>query len=205
MPRRIKDLFTVPLAVDPNSSLGDPAGDAPADGVKVIVKGHTLTRTENLSADAIRRRAEGQARGIINSMKRRNGDPDAPADSNATRKAKKVKLKYTIAKELIDIQNKYRRMADIAADEINKIITDEHAKHSDKIAAVAHVMDRAYGKSTQVNVNANTDPDSKPKELSPEQLTKRIADAIKRVEAATGRIPETPASEDTPPDIRFRH
>jgi hypothetical protein len=174
-------------------------------GYTPFVKGNTKAAAENMSPESNYRRMRALGKATMNFVKRFNNLPGAPKTTSAEKKAKKIRLRYRVAAEAQQLQNKARGMAMQALDEVSRIITDPNAQHAVKIQAAALLWDRAYGKASQVNINASIDPDAKAKDLTPEQLAKRIEATLKRVEEVTGRVPETPESEEQPPDIRLRH
>lgn len=89
-----------------------------------------------------------------------------------------------------------------AIERVAQILDDENASDMAAIAAFHALSDRAYGKPTQTNVNANLDMDKKTSELTGNELERRIAEALQGVERVTKRKRETLISEDGPTNLR---
>lgn len=102
-------------------------------------------------------------------------------------------------KELTEI---CRMEARPAIEALRDIINSETAADSAKIQAIGILMDRAYGKATQTNVNAQVNADGKPTEIDDRELNNRIEAAIKRIEAVTARAPTEVGGEEQPTDLR---
>lgn len=103
------------------------------------------------------------------------------------------------AREMVDLaRQKARKAMKVYED----VIDAETAADTAKIQAANAILDRAYGKATQTSVNTQVNADGKPTEIDDKELTRRIDEAVQRVEAVTRRTPEAPASEDRPSDLR---
>ena len=114
---------------------------------------------------------------------------------------KRVRLRTTIAKEAREIQEIARTHATAVMDKLAEIVGNSH-NESAVIAAGQVLLDRAYGKSAQTNINANVDTHGKNTDVSQGELDKRIEQTLKRVEAITGGAPKAPKSEERPSDVR---
>lgn len=113
----------------------------------------------------------------------------------------RVRLKETVAKEAREIQEMARMAADKAMECLVGMIDDPDTRSSDKISAINILLDRAYGKATQTNVNTNIDA-GKEADVSEAELNRRIKAALTRVEAITGGAGEAQQSEERPVDVR---
>lgn len=115
---------------------------------------------------------------------------------------KRARLRATVAKEARDIQNLARTHAHEAMIRLAEIINDRGTQDSVAIAAAVVMFDRAYGKASQTNINMNADVDGKPSEITANQLDKRVAEVLARVEALTGGASKAPKGKKRPPDLR---
>lgn len=107
-----------------------------------------------------------------------------------------------VVKEAKDMQDKARSLADEALDAIRRVMKSDESSDQAVLQAANSILDRAYGKAAQTNINANVNADAKPTEISGPELDKRIAEALNRVEELTRRTSEASESEDRPTDIR---
>ena len=121
---------------------------------------------------------------------------------STVRKQKRTRVEVSIVKEAREIQDIARRSAPEALKALDTILKSEVASDMAKIAAANTILDRGYGKSTQVNVNASVNTDGKPQEIDGKELDKRIISTLNRVEAITGRKREKIQSEERPADVR---
>jgi hypothetical protein len=128
------------------------------------------------------------------------------ASSMANRKPKhpRVRLRETVAKEARDIQDMARRHATAAMERMAHIVNNPASPENAQIAAAAVILDRAYGRPNQTNTNLNVDANGKPTEVSTTELDRRIAEALRAVEALTGRARQAPKGKEQPADIRER-
>lgn len=101
-----------------------------------------------------------------------------------------------------ELQEKCRQEAEDALEELRRIYKSDTAADTAKLSAISMILDRAYGKATQTNVNAQVNGDGKPSEVDEAELNRRIKDALKRVEAATSGEGQPSLSEDGPSDLR---
>jgi hypothetical protein len=131
----------------------------------------------------------------------------------AGKKVKTVKQKQkaknekwlTVAKEAREIQNRAREYAYMSIEELAVIIKDPATPKAVKVSAIALMHERAYGKPSQVNVNANVHNSGKPNELGKDELDARIATTLERVENLTKRAREEAPSQEQPADVRKLH
>lgn len=114
----------------------------------------------------------------------------------------RIKLRITVAREAREIQDLARTHADQAMKRMAEIINDPHSPDNIAVAAAEVIFNRAYGKPNQTNTNLNVDANGKPTEVSGSELDKRIAEALKRVEAIAGRAAEAPKGKKQPADLR---
>ena len=113
---------------------------------------------------------------------------------------KRVYAKVT--KTHLEIQERIRAKADALLDVLEELALSDTSSENARLAAVQQLMDRAYGKATQTNVNANLDSDAKPKDISTRELDKRIEETLERVERVTGGVQEEAESPERSIDIR---
>ena len=123
---------------------------------------------------------------------------------NKKPKHPRVRLRETVAKEARDIQDMARRHATAAMERMAHIVNNPASPENAQIAAAAVILDRAYGRPNQTNTNLNVDANGKPTEVSTTELDRRITEALRAVEALTGRARQAPKSKEQPADIRER-
>ncbi len=166
-------------------------------------KGNKLACTENISDEANRRRMKGAVKGFATKYRTHNGQRIMPMlVKEKIAKRHRARLRENVQLEARELQNLARRMATDAMETLSDIL-DNAQKDSDKIAAIQVILERAYGKATQTNVNANVDANGKSTDVTSKELDTRIAETLKRVESLTGRAPEEKKSEGGPPDVRI--
>lgn len=123
---------------------------------------------------------------------------------NVARKKEKrtrIKLKLTVAREQREIQEVARKNAQAVIERMAEIAQTSFNETA-AIAAAQVILDRAYGKANQTNINASVDANGKPTDISEKELNTRINQALKRVEALTGGAPKAPKGEERPADVR---
>lgn len=155
-----------------------------------------------LTEEANLKRLKALLRGYHTAARLRSGEQ--LVTKNQIRKAKKrqrFKLHMTVAKEAREIQDTARRHAAAAMTRLATIM-ETSVNEAASIAAATVILDRAYGKANQTNINATVDANGKATEVSSKELDTRIEQALKRVEAITGRAPKAPPSKDEPTDVR---
>lgn len=139
-------------------------------------------------------------------MRRRNYDANwdesvTHAKANAMAKRKRVKLAMTVAKEAREIQQKARQYAEPILDRLAEIAQNSFNENA-AIAAANSIIDRAYGKANQTNINATLDANGKAADVSAKELDARIERALKRVAALTAGKGEPVKGEDGSADVR---
>lgn len=165
--------------------------------------GNKAAAADNLTEHESQRRLEGLVRAWETKRRMSNGEKVVTTDEKKKREhRKRVRLRETVALEARELQEIARKNAQAGMERLNKIIEDPASKDSDAIQAIALTFDRAYGKANQVNVNATIDANGKPNEVSQSELDQRIAAALKRIEAITGRTAEAAPKPEQPADIR---
>lgn len=169
-------------------------------GSMFFKEGNKYASKEGMSPEAHERRMAGlrktweQAKLKSNGVKLRN--------TRGVRKMKRTKLRMTLEKELREIQAIARTHADQAMQRLAEIVNDDKQPASVQIVAAQVILNRAYGAPTTTNVNANIDANGKASEITGKELANRIDQALKRVEAVTGRVSEEGKSEERPADLR---
>jgi hypothetical protein len=167
-----------------------------------FLKGNKLACTENISAEANRRRMKGAVKGMATKHRIYNGQRIMPiAVREKIAKRHRARLRENVQLEARDLQNMARRMST----ELLEIL-GEIAAHSEndsaRIAAIDKIFERAYGKATQTNVNANVDANGKSTDVTSKELDTRIAETLKRVESLTGGEAKEEEGERGPSDVR---
>ncbi len=159
-----------------------------------FVPGNQLSIPENLTEHANALRLKALVEGWETARRKRDGEKVVTAREKELKyRRKRLKLKETVAKEAAEIMDIARTHAAAAMERLAGIITNPHSQDSAAIQAISVILDRAYGKASQTNVNTNVNLDGKPAELSAKQLDARVAAALKRIENITGAaVPEAP-------------
>jgi hypothetical protein len=101
-----------------------------------------------------------------------------------------------------EIQAKARKYAPDAVDALGEIVKSKIATDVARISAAQTLLDRAYGRPTQTNVNATVNTDGKPPEITDKELDTRIKETLTRIEGLTKRKREKIQGEDRPTDLR---
>ncbi len=120
------------------------------------------------------------------------------------KKRYRARLMLTVAKEAREIQDMARMRATAVMDRITDIALNSPVE-SVAVAAGNVVLERAYGRANQTNINAHIDANGKANEIDSKELDARITAALKRVEEATGTMggeAEAPPREERPTDLR---
>jgi len=113
----------------------------------------------------------------------------------------RVRLRETVAKEAREIQDYARKHATAAIERMALIVNNPHSPENAQIAAAAVILDRAYGRPNQTNTNLNIDANGKPREISTSEIDRRIEEALRAVEALTGRAPKAAKGKEQPADV----
>jgi hypothetical protein len=178
------------------------------------MKGTQFALATNLTPEANERRAAGLIKTWkILAEKAANGEAVIAAYHPYTQRKFKymkrraprhprIRLRQTVAREAREIQDLARTHADQAMKRMAEIINDPHSPDNIAVAAAEVIFNRAYGKPNQTNTNLNVDANGKPTEVSGTELDKRIAEALKRVEAIAGRAPKAAEGKKQPADLR---
>jgi len=162
--------------------------------------GNKLALKENVSAEGNTKRRSALMRGWATSRRQREGENIVSKVKQ--RKVVNKELRATEAKDAREIQELIRKHVFHGIEEIFRIIADPTASAVAKISAMHLLLDRAYGKSAQTNINANIDANGQPSDITHKELQERIEAAIKRVESITGGTTEAPEGEERPADVR---
>lgn len=165
-------------------------------------KGHKLSTKENTPAASYARKMAAMHRGWGTRVRKASGEKIVSIEQKRKKEERvRVKLRETIVMEAREIQEIARMAASRAMRALENIIDDEGSRTSDKLTAINILLDRAYGKAAQTNVNTNIDANNKEADVSATELDRRIKAALNRVEAITGGAGEAPPGEERPPDI----
>jgi hypothetical protein len=157
----------------------------------------------NMAPEAHKRRMQGLYNGWHIKSQLRKGEKVVlkHAGTNKSRKRKRLRLQETVAKEAREIQEIARKNAAAAMRRMAQIAQTSHNETA-AIAATMLIMDRAYGKATQTNINANLDANGKTTDISQKELDTRIDTALKRIDSLTRGAPKAPKSKAPPIDLR---
>jgi hypothetical protein len=124
---------------------------------------------------------------------------------NAMRRARlKLKQNRAVALEAHELQQMARENAKLAMETLIEISNNKRAPEATRIAASIALLDRGYGRSSQTSITANVS-NGKNSDLTVDELDKRTAKALKRIEELTNRTPKTPAGENRPAHVRKLH
>lgn len=165
-------------------------------------KGHKFSTKENTPAESYSRKMSAMYRGWETRVRKASGEKIVSIEQKRKKEERvRVKLRETIVTEAREIQEMARMAANRAMRVLESIIDNEDSRTSDKLTAINILLDRAYGKAAQTNVNTNIDANSKEADVSATELDRRIKAALNRVEAITGGAGEAPASEERPVDL----
>lgn len=118
------------------------------------------------------------------------------------RRRSRAVLLVNAAKEAREVQQLLKCNMLKGIERLIKIIDSETAPEAAQIAAIGMMMDRAYGKAGQTNLNLNANIDGKAQEASGTELDQRIADALKQLESITGRAAEKTQGKRKPAKLR---
>src|SRR5258708_3362959 len=165
--------------------------------------GNELSKACNLSDASNYKRIKGLMRGWAATARKRRGERimTAAAKKKVERR-QRVRLIENIQTEARDIQNQARGMATEAM-EVMANLMRHSPKGSDRVAAASIILERAYAKATQTNVNAKLNADGKPTEVTSKELDTRITEAVQRVESITGGAPEAEGGEGEAAHLRI--
>lgn len=136
----------------------------------------------------------------------RLGDLDHLSWRPKAMKRKRLKLKEQKARalEAHELQLKARENADLAMETLIEIAGNKRAPEATRIAAASAIMDRGYGKASQTSITASVNGD-KAKDISADELDKRVSATLKRVEELTNRTGKAGKSKKKPADVLKYH
>jgi len=156
----------------------------------------------NLTPEAHSLRMKALWRGWGTRIKKANGEITVTKNMKREEaKRKRIRLTITVAKEAREIQDTARQHAAAAMRRAAEIM--EHSyNEAAALAAATLILDRAYGKANQTNINTNIDANGKATDVSGKELDTRIEQALKRVEQLTGGKTKAPEGKEQPADIR---
>ncbi len=104
-----------------------------------------------------------------------------------------------------EVQERARLHALEAIDALAEIVRAKESNATAKIGATSLLFERAYFKPTRTIINANVNADGAPREITGDELDKRIRETIARVEGVGKRKREKIISEERPADLRKLH
>lgn len=169
-------------------------------GITPFEKGNRAAAYENMSEESHRRRKRGLFRAWAVSARKHKGENIMTAKEIKVKERRvRERLRDNVAAESREIQNLARQHAVEGMQILAELARDETIQPTARIAAIALIHERAYGKATQVN--ANIDANGKPTEVTGKELDTRIAEALKRVENLTTGTPQETTSEARPADV----
>jgi len=113
----------------------------------------------------------------------------------------KMQQKKAIQLELHELQALARENATAAMHTLVEIVKNKRAPEANRIAASAVILDRGYGKASQVSITASV-TNGKADNLDSTELDKRISRALKRVEDLTNRTSKAGPGQKRPVDLR---
>lgn len=167
-----------------------------------FVPGNQLSTLENMPKEAHERRMAAMYKGWKTKVLQSKGVKVVTKKQKENIEIRKrVKLRETIIREAREIQDMARMAAAEAMDCLIAIMKDPDSRPNDRLNAVNILLDRAYGKATQTNVNANVDANGKESDISTAELQRRVEAALNRIEAVAGGTGEEGESQDRPADV----
>jgi hypothetical protein len=127
-----------------------------------------------------------------------------PSYREAAMKRTRLKLdvKKAVALERHELQQLARENATAAMQTLIEITKNKRAPEATRIAASSVILDRGYGKASQTSISASV-TNGNVKEITGNELNKRIEAALKRVEAATTGTPKAGKSANRLTHVRI--
>lgn len=178
------------------------AGDTFPYGVG-FYPGHQRGKEENMTPEAHIKRMQGLRKAWAVKALMDKGVKIVGVKAAARKhKRQRLRLRLTVAKEYREIQDSARRAADAVMKRMYAIVEDPTTQDTAAIAAGQVILERAYGKANQPNTNMNMDMNGKTNEIGTKELDQRVAKALERIEAITGRASTKVRSKEQPADIR---
>lgn len=163
-------------------------------------KGNKAALASNMSEESNRKRTRALIRAwAMNARKHKGENLMTAKEEKVVVRRTRERLRENVAAEAREIQNLARQHAVEGMEILAEIAANPEIQPTARIAAIALIHERAYGKATQIN--ANVDANGKPTEVTGKELDTRIAEALKRVENLTTGAPEETKSEARPADI----
>ena len=101
-----------------------------------------------------------------------------------------------------EAQTKARQHVLEALDALVEIVNSAEANDTARIGAASLLIERAFGKAAQTNINANVNADGKAREIDSDELDRRIRETLAQVEGITKRKREKIISPQRPTDLR---
>jgi hypothetical protein len=176
---------------------------------KYTVSAKALAVRQNMTPArwrALRKHAV-KANAVLNPYGKRGSKASSDLDHKGWRpeamKRHRLRLqkKKEIALEAHELQRLAREHATAAMEALIEISQNKRAPEATRIAASAVILDRGYGKASQTSITARIS-DGKANEITAEELNKRVATTLKRVEELTKREPEAGTSPKRPVNLR---
>ncbi len=169
-------------------------------------RGNQLATNENLTTESQDKRRAALFRGWETKARKSRGEKVVTAYEQKGKRPvrERIKLRETLMLEAREIQDMARMGAGEAMQVLKEIISDQSTRSSDKISAIGLLLDRAYGKSTQTNVNATVDATGKESDVSTAELDRRIKTALERVETIAGGTGQEAEGKERPANVRER-
>ena len=130
------------------------------------------------------------------------GRRGSPVQSPPKRPRRRTRLQLKIVTELREVQEACKGSALDVIQAFKEIVANPTSTDQAKIQAGLALLDRAYGKAAQTNINASVDANGKTNEINAAELDKRIREALERIETATRGKAEAPKGEEQPADVR---
>ncbi len=165
-------------------------------------KGNKLAAAENMTPEAHNKRMAGLYKAWA--LKDRKNAGEKVVTYRMKRKKrirKRLRLKQTLAKEMREIQEFARKNAFAAMEKAAEIVANSD-NETTVLAGIQILLERAYGKASQTNINAHVSGDGKANEISAKELDERIAKALRRVEELSRGKKQAPARKDRLVDLR---
>lgn len=166
---------------------------------RASIKGNTWAAAANMTKESHERRMSGLFKAWQKCARLSKGEKLMTVRKKSKKRAK---LRKTIAMEHRDLQDTARKSSAAVMERLAEIVADSSTQPSVVVAAAQVIFDRAYGKASQTNINANLNADGKPSEISQAELDTRVAKALERVEALTGGKAKARPRKKRPPDLR---
>lgn len=117
------------------------------------------------------------------------------------RKRLKLEIRQAIALEAHELQQLARENAKVAMDTLIEITKNKRAPEATRIAASQALLDRGYGKSSQISMTANISH-GKTSDITTDELDNRVKQTLQRVEELTNRTRKERARPQGSVDLR---